>query len=175
MISPQSKRRSVALASIVVFVLGAAAAGCEKKDDEDKADSAAPAAPAPPPPAPTTAAPPAAPAPAPAPAPAAPAGDVTRYPDEQPLTGGATISNDVAAHKQANVQSEIVQHLAHGSAVTKVARSNGWTLVSWKQSTGDKMGWVETSKAFANNDDPDIRRTIPKAVIDEGKRRGVLR
>ena len=173
MIPLQSKRRSVALASLVVLVLGAAAAGCEKKDDDEKSDaSATPAAPAAPPPPATP--PPAAPPPA-TPPPAAPAGDVTRYPDEQPLSGGATISNDVAARKQANANSELVQNLAHGSGVTKVARSGNWTLVSWKQAAGDKMGWVETSKAFTNNDDPDVRRTIPKAVLDEGKRRGVLR
>jgi hypothetical protein len=112
--------------------------------------------------------------PAPAPAPAAPASDVTRYPDEQPLTGNATTSNDVPARKQTNVQSEIVQNLAHGSPVTRVARSGNWTLVSWKRTDGDKMGWVETNKAFANNDE-DYKRTIPDRVIREGRKQGILR
>ncbi len=164
MMPVHSMRRSVALASLVVLAFGAAAVGCEKKDDDDKSDSSAvpastPAAPAAPPPA--------------APPPAAPATDVTRYPDEQPLTGNTTTSNDVAARKQTNTQSEIVQNLAHGSTVTRVARSGNWTLVSWKQTTGDKMGWVETTKAFVNNDD-DYRKTIPDRVIDEGRRRGVV-
>lgn len=169
MISLKALRRSMGTTALVVVGLGVVSVGCEKKGDDDKADSAAPAV-APPPPAtpPPATPPPATPAPAPA-----PAGDVTRYPDEQPLAGGATISNDVAARKQASLQSEVVQNLAHGSAVAKVARSGNWTLVSWKQAAGDKMGWVETTKAFRDNDD-DYKRTVPDRVLDEGRRRGVL-
>jgi len=166
-----SRRASLAVASLFVLAVSAFSVGCEKKDDDEKSgSSAAPIAPAPPPPPPQA---PAAPAPA-APTPAAPAGgDVTRYPDESPLTGGANVSNDVSAHKQASQASEIVQAIARGSAVTKVARSGLWTLISWKQTTGDKMGWVESAKAF--NDRYEQRTVVPQQVIDEGRRRGVLR
>ena len=169
MISVNSCRRSSVVASLLVLAVSALAVGCEKKDDDEKSDSsAAPVAPPPPPPLA-----PAAPAPA-APTPAAPAGgDVTRYPDGSPLTGGANVSNDVNAHKQASQASELVQVIARGSAVTKVARSGLWTLISWKQTTGDKMGWVESAKAF--NDKYEQRTVIPQSVIDEGRRRGVLR
>lgn len=168
--------RSLAVVCLLTFAVGAAA-GCEKKDDDEKSESSAvavatPAAPAPPPPAPTPAPaptpPPAAPAPTPA---AAPASDVTRYPDERPLTGGANLVNDVPARKQANAQSELVQNLARGSFVTRVAQSGNWTLVSWKQTAGDKMGWVESAKAFGGDWS---QGRIPQQVIDEGRRRGVL-
>ncbi len=176
MIPVRAPRRSIALASLLVLALSTAV-GCEKKDDDEKSESSAvavappPAAPAPPPPPATPAPPPAAPPPASPPAPAAPAGDVTRYPDERPLTGGASLVNDVTARKQTNLQSEVVQNLAKGSFVTRVAQSGNWTLVSWKQTAGDKMGWVESNKAFGG-EWRDSR--IPQQVIDEGRRRGVV-
>ena len=114
----------------------------KKSDDEDEPTAK--------PTATQTAAP--APTPAPSPTDTAPAGpntgDVKRYPEETPDKGNLSISQAVAARKEANRSSELVLTLQPGSEVQRMARYSTFTLVTWKNKSGDHYGWVETSKAF---------------------------
>jgi hypothetical protein len=82
-------------------------------------------------------------------------GDVKRYKDEVPDSGKLAISNPVTARKEANTTSETIVVIQPGSEVTRVARLGPYTLVSWKSKTGDKFGWIETSKAQKHTDLPD--------------------
>jgi hypothetical protein len=92
------------------------------------------------------AAPTAAPAPAPAPA-AAADGDVVRYASmEMPASGIMSIRQAVPARKAADRVSAQVVTLQAGTAVTRVAQYNGFTLVSWNNGTG--TGWIETALAL---------------------------
>jgi hypothetical protein len=170
--------RPAAMASLVMLSL-AVAGGCAKDDDDDKDKGAAtstPAAPATPPPAappPPATPPPAAPPPA-APPPVAPASDVERYPaTEKPLSGGAVLANAVPAHKRAHVNGALVQNLAKGTQVLLMAQEVNWTLVGWKEGSLDRIGWVESAKAFGQGTVTNDPR-VPKGAVDEARRRGVL-
>ena len=156
-------------AACLLIALGAAAAsGCEKEDKDDaKSDSTS--APATPPPAAPPPPPPATPPPPPPVAPAAPVSDVTRYPNEQPIGRAAVLANNVDVRKAAKAESPSTQALAKGTPVNQVAQSGNWTLIGWKDAGGDKLGWVESAKAFGAELDSNR-----KNAVDEARKRGIL-
>jgi hypothetical protein len=156
---------------LVVASFGAATIGCEDKKDDKKSESTSapastPAAPAAPPPPATP--PPAAPPPA-TPPPAAPAGDVTRYPTEQPIGRTGVIAEGVTAHKEAKAESQTIATLAKGTGVSQVAQQGNWTLVGWKEGAVDRLGWVQSAKAFGAEIGPTRTR-----AADEARKRGLL-
>jgi hypothetical protein len=80
---------------------------------------------------------------------AAYSGEATRYPDETQLPDEKRkIRNVVAARKETDHVSEVVVTLQPGNEVDQVAERHEFTLVTWKNKSGDHYGWVDTLQAF---------------------------
>lgn len=148
-------------------------------DDDDEAPSATPtasataSASATPTATPSaTAEPTAAPTASASAAPDASSGDVKRYSDETPDHGDLNISKPSPAHKEAQPSSEIVITLQPGSQVQKVARWGTWSLVSWKNKSGEHFGWIDNKKTTTITDrdaGPAQIEGLDKRPFDAGK------
>jgi len=78
-------------------------------------------------------------------------GEATRYTDETPnyvTRPDVPVVNAAPARKEANKTSDVVVTLQPGNKVTLVAERHEFTLVTWKNKSGDHYGWVETALAF---------------------------
>jgi hypothetical protein len=128
----------------------------KKKDDEENADAtataSATASAAPTASATATATAEASAAPPPSASAAMPptsTGEAKRYPDETPLPDKKrTVKRTATARKEADHSSDIVVTLQNGNEVSQVAERKEFTLVTWKNKSGDHYGWVDTAQAF---------------------------